>query len=71
MEGHRKGLKDDKLPQYDMLAVELADCVIRVFDTAGALKIPLGKILVAKLQFNTQRPDHKPENRAKEGGKAY
>jgi len=36
MEGHRKGLPDDKLPHRSMLEVELADAVIRIFDMAGA-----------------------------------
>lgn len=33
MEGDRKDLMDDKLPQYKMLYVELADTVIRVLDS--------------------------------------
>lgn len=33
MEGHRKSLNDDKLPQYPMLWVELADTIIRVMDS--------------------------------------
>lgn len=33
MEGDRKSLADDKLPQYPMIWVELADCVIRVMDS--------------------------------------
>lgn len=37
MEGHRKGLMDDKLPTRTMLEVELADCCIREFDMAGGL----------------------------------
>src|SRR5690242_12814262 len=36
MEGHRKGLPDDKLPHRPMIEVELADAVIRIFDLAGA-----------------------------------
>ena len=71
MEGHRKGLMDDKLPQHLMLHVELADAAIRIFHLARRLDIPLGTIMLEKLLFNTQRADHKPENRAKEGGKAY
>jgi NTP pyrophosphatase (non-canonical NTP hydrolase) len=71
VEGHRKGLKDDKLPQYDMIAVELADVLIRVFDLAGFLKIPLGTIIADKEAFNASRADHKPENRAAKGGKKY
>lgn len=36
MEGDRKGLMDDHLPQYPMFQVELADFVIRVFDYLGS-----------------------------------
>lgn len=71
MEGHRKNRMDDKLPHRKMLEVELADAVIRIFDLAGALNYDLGGAIAEKLEFNQQRPDHKPENRAKEGGKAY
>lgn len=71
MEGDRKNLQDDKLPHRKMFDVELADAVIRIFHLAGRLEIDLGEILVEKLVFNTQRADHKPENRAKEGGKTY
>ena len=71
MEGHRKNLMDDKLPHRTMLEVELADALIRICDLAGALKMDLGGAVAEKLAFNAQRPDHKPENRAKEGGKAY
>jgi hypothetical protein len=76
MEGHRKGLMDDKLPQYPMVLVELADAVIRECDLAGALIPPdapytFGEIIAAKLAFNAVRPDHKLEARAAAGGKAY
>jgi NTP pyrophosphatase (non-canonical NTP hydrolase) len=71
MEGHRKNLPDDKLPHRPMIEVELADAVIRICDLAGALNLDLGGAIAEKLAFNAQRPDHKPENRAKEGGKSY
>lgn len=71
MEGHRKNLKDDKLPHRDMLEVELADAVIRIFDLAGAKGMDLGGAISEKLAFNAQRADHKPENRAADGGKQY
>lgn len=71
MEGHRKGLKDDKLPHRSMLEVELADAVIRIADLAGALGLDLGGAIAEKLAFNSVRPDHKPEARAAAGGKAY
>lgn len=71
MEGHRKGLMDDKLPHRPMPEVELADAVIRIFDLAGAMGYDLGGAIAEKMLYNAKRADHKPENRAKEGGKAY
>jgi NTP pyrophosphatase (non-canonical NTP hydrolase) len=71
MEGHRKGLMDDKLPHRPMIEVELADAVIRIGDLAGALGLDLGGAIAEKMAFNAVRPDHKPEARAAEGGKAY
>ena len=71
MEGHRKGLMDDKLPHRAMIEVELADAIIRIADLAGALHLDLGGAVQEKLEFNRHRPDHKLENRLKEGGKAY
>lgn len=71
MEGHRKGLMDDKLTKREMLEVELADAVIRICDLAGALDLDLGGAIAEKLAYNLQRDDHKPENRRANGGKAY
>ena len=71
LEGHRKGLKDDKLPEFDMLTVELADTIIRVLDLAGGLKLPLAEALWRKLHYNDTRQDHTREARLAEGGKKY
>lgn len=71
LEGHRKGLMDDKLRDRPMIEVELADAIIRIFDLAGALKLDLGGAFVEKMIYNASRADHKPENRAAEGGKKY
>lgn len=71
MEGHRKGLPDDKLPHRSMLEVELADAVIRIADLAGALGLDLGGAIAEKMAFNAVRPDHQAEIRAAAGGKAY
>lgn len=71
MEGHRKGLMDDKLPHRTMLEVELADAMIRIADLAGALRLDLGGAVQEKLAYNAHRPDHKLANRIAEGGKSY
>lgn len=71
MEGHRKGLVDDKLPHRSMAEVEFADAVIRICDLAGALGYDLGGAIAEKRAFNSVRPDHKAEVRAAAGGKAY
>lgn len=71
MEGHRKGLPDDKLPHRPMIEVEIADAVIRLADLAGALGLDLGGAIAEKMAFNAVRPDHKAEARAAAGGKAY
>jgi NTP pyrophosphatase (non-canonical NTP hydrolase) len=71
LEGHRKNLQDDKLPNRPMIEVELADAMIRILDLAGALNLDLGGAMEAKLSFNQTRPDHKQINRRKPGGKAY
>ena len=71
MEGHRKGLADDKLPHRPAIEVELADAVIRIADLAGALGLDLGGAIAEKMEYNRKRPDHKPENRKADGGKKY
>jgi NTP pyrophosphatase (non-canonical NTP hydrolase) len=71
LEGHRKNLMDDKLPHRKMAEVELADCVIRIFDMCAALGMDLEGAFEEKMAYNAQREDHKPENRVKVGGKAY
>lgn len=71
MEGHRKSLMDDKLPHREMVEVELADAVIRIYDLAGRAGYDVIGAMVEKLEYNAHRADHKPENRAQAGGKAY
>jgi hypothetical protein len=71
MEGDRKKLMDDKLPNRTMLEVELADAVIRIFDISGGLGLNVGDAILEKLQYNASRADHKPENRRAVGGKTF
>lgn len=71
MEGHRKGIKDDKLVHRPAIEVELADAIIRIGDLAGRLGLDVGGAIDEKMAYNRKRKDHKPEVRAAEGGKKY
>lgn len=71
LEGHRKNLPDDKLPHRPMAEVELADCLIRIFDLAGGMGYDLGGAFAEKMAYNATRADHKIENRRGENGKRY
>lgn len=70
LEGFRKDLMDDHLPERKMVEVEFADTIIRLLDLAGALNLDVAGAVIDKLVYNQQRPDHKPEARASEGGKS-
>ena len=82
LEGDRKDLMDDKLPEFKQLVVELGDAIIRICDLVGYLQsqaldvqtkkeLDLSKAIVDKLNFNKIRKDHNKEEREKAGGKKY
>ncbi len=71
MEGHRKNLMDDKLPDRGMFEVELADAIIRILDIAGGFGLDLGGAIIEKLAYNRKREDHSAEHRKSENGKKY
>jgi len=71
LEGLRKNLMDDHLTHRKMIAAEMADVQIRLFDLCDVLTIPLGDVVVEKDAYNHHRDDHKLENRMKEGGKKF
>lgn len=71
LEAHRKDLMDDKLPHRRGIEVELADCLIRIFDTGAALGLDLAGALVEKNRFNQARLDHKLSERNKPNGKKF
>lgn len=71
MEGDRKGLMDDHLPERPMLEVELADAIIRILDLGGREGLDIAGAIHDKLIYNQTRADHKLENREQAGGKKY
>lgn len=70
LEAHRKNLMDDKLPSRHGIEVELADCLLRIFDTAESMGLDLAGALIEKNRYNKTRSDHSLEAR-KNGGKKY
>lgn len=64
MEGLRKELKDDHIPDFLMIEAELADAVIRILDHAEAFGYDLAGALLAKMDYNEGRPHL-------HGGKAF
>lgn len=80
LEGDRKKLKDDKLPQFPMFTVEIGDAIIRLADIAGSnsgafmgnteFARQSAEALVAKIEYNFTRSDHTRAARLA-GGKAY
>lgn len=71
MEGHRKSLNDDKLPELRMFDVELIDALIRIFDICGGLVPSPGSVFEAKMTYNAVRIDHTVAHRLTEHGKKY
>ena len=56
LEGDRKPHPDKHCPGFDNLAVEMADCVIRIMEFCHARDIPLATALLAKARVNCARP---------------
>lgn len=71
LEGVRKNLQDDHLPEFKSEAVELADTIIRILHYCVKYDLPIAEALAAKHYYNGHRADHSREARAAEGGKAF
>lgn len=73
LEGERKNLMDDKLPQYPMAAVEIVDAIIRELDYLAGFwpDVDIQEVFEAKMKFNASRQDHSHEARAKAEGKKF
>lgn len=55
LEGLRKDLNSDHIPELTAEEEELADLLIRILDYAGGYKLRLGTAVVSKLNYNKQR----------------
>lgn len=56
LEAHRKFLPSDHLQGVSGVAEELADVFIRLLDLSAHLRLDLGAIIHAKMQYNYTRP---------------
>ncbi len=55
LEGDRKNLRDDKIPEFTMMEAELADTIIRIMDFAHEHQLRVAQAIVAKASFNKGR----------------
>jgi NTP pyrophosphatase (non-canonical NTP hydrolase) len=47
---------DDKIPEFSGYEAELADCIIRIMDTAAARGLRIAEAIIAKIEYNKTRP---------------
>ena len=71
LQAERTGERDKHLPHRLAAEVECADALTRLLIYAGFRGFDLDGAVVEKRAYNAEREDHKPENRRKEGGKAF
>ena len=71
LEGIRKNLMDDKLPDFKNEDIEAADLLIRLLDYCEGHSINLGLAFLAKMEYNAVREDHTLEHRLTENGKKF
>ena len=56
-EGYKQGNPNDShLPEYPSIDVEIIDVIIRCLDYLGHRGTPAGNVLIAKMNYNKQRP---------------
>lgn len=72
LESVRKNLgPDDHIPKYSAEEAEIADAVLRLMNYATDRNLRLAEAIVAKNEFNRNRPDHSKEGRAAVHGKRF
>lgn len=54
----------EKIPPFTQTIEEVADCLIRLFDLCGHLKLSIGEAVMAKMAYNRTRE-------IRHGGKKY
>lgn len=64
LEGIRKDLNDDKIPEFTMEEAEAADTIIRIMDRGVSRKLRIAEAIIAKMAMNKTR-EHL------HGGKAF
>lgn len=62
---------DSHCPEFTNEEVELADVILRAMNYASDRHLRLAAAIVAKNEFNLNRSDHQPANRATEHGKKF
>ena len=55
LEGLRKDLDDDHLPEFKMIECELADAMIRILDMSAARNYRIAEAMIAKMEYNKSR----------------
>lgn len=48
--------KSEHIPEFTGEEEELADCIIRILDYAGAYNLRLAEAVIAKMEYNRTRP---------------
>lgn len=71
MEGERKDLKDDHLPNRPSAEVELADLFIRLCDYSAGWGYDLEGAVAEKRAYNKTRADHSDAARLAANGKKF
>ena len=71
LEGLRKGQLDEHLPDRSAEEVEAADVFIRLMDYCGARNLDILGAVIAKMEYNMVRADHKLEARVAKDGKRF
>lgn len=56
LEGLRKNLQSDHIPEFTAEEEEIADLLVRLLDYSGGHGLRLGEAFVAKLNYNRTRP---------------